>query len=247
MLEKNLAGMDGDVESSEVLYISSKGQAKMTLHNEKSHIDAEHYGAIHLMFDTLRAPGHNVSVMMLTVELKRITGTPVSLHVLSQCVACWLVSVGIVQCCITHVVQNTWHCEIVMQDFTNYINNHLVLGQYRQDCVVNIDETNISFDMDGGLTLADKGDKTVSLKTTGTSMRCTVLLGVTMNEEKLTPLVVSRASQTGGLLGILVGRQLQSGMSVKTKHCGWITESLRIGLIRYWLPLLLKKGIKHTS
>ena len=82
--KKNLSGMDGDVESSDVLCISSKGRAKKTLHNGNSRVDAEHYGAIHLMFDTLRAPGHNVSVMMLTVELKRITGTPVSLHVLSQ-------------------------------------------------------------------------------------------------------------------------------------------------------------------
>jgi DDE superfamily endonuclease len=84
-----------------------------------------------------------------------------------------------------------------MQDFTNYINSQLVLGQYRQDCVVNIDETNIFFDMEGGLTLAEKGDKTVSLKTTGNSMRCTVLVGVTMNGEKLTPLVVFKGKPDG--------------------------------------------------
>ena len=164
-------------------------------HNGKSHVDAEHYGAIHPMFDSLRAPGHIVSVTMLTVELKRITGAQVSLHVLSKHVACCLVSVGIVQRHVTHVAQNTWHCEIAFQDCTNYINSQLVLGQYRQDCVVNIDETNIFFDMEGGLTLAEKGDKTVSLKTKGTSMRCTVLLGVTMNGEKLTPLGVARANQ----------------------------------------------------
>jgi hypothetical protein len=98
--------MDGDVESSEGLYISSKGWAKKTLHNGKSHVNAEHYGAIRLMFDTLRAPGHIVSVMMQTVELKRITGTPVSLHVLSKLVSCWLVSVGIVKHHVTYVAQN---------------------------------------------------------------------------------------------------------------------------------------------
>ena len=27
--------------------------------------------------------------------IKKITGDPVSLHILSKCVACWLVSVGI--------------------------------------------------------------------------------------------------------------------------------------------------------
>jgi hypothetical protein len=165
--EKNLAGMDGDVESSEVLYISSKGQTKKTIHNGKSHVTADHHEAICLMFDTLRAPGHFVSVMMLTVELKRITRAPVSLHVLSKSVACWLVSVGIIQHHVTHVSQNNWYCEIAMQDFTNYIKSQLVLGQYRQDCVVNIDKTIIFFDMEGGLTLAEKGDKTVSLKIQG--------------------------------------------------------------------------------
>jgi hypothetical protein len=100
----------------------------------------------------------------------------VSLNVLGKCVACWLVSVGFVQCHVTHVVQNTQHCEIEMQDFKSYINSQLVLSQYRQDCVVNIDETYIFFDMEGGLTLAEKGDKTVCFKATGTSMRCTVLL-----------------------------------------------------------------------
>ena len=142
------------------------------------------------MFDTLRAPGHIVSVMMLTVETKRIPWAPVSLHVLSKHVACWLVSVGIVQWHVTHIAQNTWHCEIAMQGLTNYINSQFVLGQYRQNCVVNIDETTTFFDMEDGLTLAEKGDKAVSLSTTGTSMRCSVLLGVTMNGKKLTLFVV---------------------------------------------------------
>ena len=53
--------------------------------------------------------------------------------------------------------------------------------------MANIDETDIFFDMESGLTLANKGDKTVSLKTTGTSMRSTVLLVVTLNGEKLAP------------------------------------------------------------
>ena len=63
--------------------------------------------------------------------------------------------------------------------------------------MVNINETNIFFDMESGLTLTNKGDKTVSLKTTGTSMRCTVLLGVTLNGEKLTPLVVFKGQPNG--------------------------------------------------
>ena len=54
-----------------------------------------------------------------------------------------------------------------MQDFTNYINSQLVLGQYRQDCVVNIDETNTFFDMEGELTLAEKGTSLCPYKLQG--------------------------------------------------------------------------------
>ena len=101
----------------------ARARQKNTLHNGKYCVDPEHYGAICLMFDTLRVPGCIVSVMMLTVEFKRRTGAPVSLHILSKHVAYWLVSVGIVQHCVTHVAQNTWHCEITMQDITNNINS----------------------------------------------------------------------------------------------------------------------------
>jgi hypothetical protein len=54
------------------------------------------------------------------------------------------------------MLHRTINCEIAMQDFTNYMNSQLVLGLHRQDCVVNIDETNIFFDMECGLTLAEK-------------------------------------------------------------------------------------------
>ena len=54
--------------------------------------------------------------------------------------------------------------------------------------------------MESGLTLANKGDNnTVSLRTTGTSTRCTVLLGVTLNGEKLTPLVVFKGQPNGSI------------------------------------------------
>jgi hypothetical protein len=105
------------------------------------------------------------------------------LHLLSKHVACWLVSVGIVQRHVTHVAPNTQHCEIAMHDSAKYISSQLVLGQYRQDCVANIDETNILFDMEGELTLAEKEDKTMALKTKGTLMKSTALLGASSNGE----------------------------------------------------------------
>ena len=157
-----------------VLLTSFKGQARKSLHSGKVHIDTVHNGAIWLMFDTLSNASHHVSVMMHTVELKRISGTPVSLLVLSKRVSCWLASMHIVHCYITHLAQNACHCEVTMQDFVAYINSQLFPGQYSLQCVVNIDETNTFFEMESGLNLANKGGKTVSLKATGSSMRCTL-------------------------------------------------------------------------
>ena len=63
--------------------------------------------------------------------------------------------------------------------------------------------------MEDGLTLAEKGDKTVSLSTTGTSMRCTVLLGVTINGKKQTPMVIYKGEPDTRIARNLVGCQLQ--------------------------------------
>jgi DDE superfamily endonuclease len=128
-----------------------------------------------------------------------------------------------------------------MQDFTNYINSQLALGQYRQDCVVNIDETIIFFDMEGGLTLAEKGDKTVSLKTTGTSMRCTVLIGVTMNGMKLTPLMIFKGKPCGRISRNVGGMPASMRYICQGKACvdhrvfkNWIYQ--------IWAPFALEKG-----
>ena len=72
---------------------------------------------------------------------------------------------------------------------------------------MNIDETNIFFDMGSGLSLAHKGNKIVLLKSTGTSMRGTLFFEFTSNGEELTPLVVSRDSQMGELPGHSMGCQ----------------------------------------
>ena len=141
------------------------------------------------MFDILLSVSQHVTVMMFKVELKKISGTPVSLLALSTPVSCWLASVHIVHHFITNVAQCTLLCEVTMQDFDTYINI--------QQCVVNIDETYTFFDMESRLTLATKGDKTVSLKTTETSMRCTILLGIILVGEKFTTLVVFKGQSNG--------------------------------------------------
>ena len=87
------------------------------------------------MFDTLRAPEHIVSVMMLRVILKD-NMAPFSLHVLSMHVAHWLVGIGIFQCHSTHVAKTNWYCEIVMQDITVALHHILTTRLYSVASIV---------------------------------------------------------------------------------------------------------------
>jgi hypothetical protein len=114
----SLTGLDEEEGQHQLaLLISFKGLANKTLHSGKVDIDTAHYGAIQLMFDTLCNAGQHVAVMMLTLELKRISDTPVSSLVLSKCVSLWLASVHIVHHHITNIAQSIHHCEVTIQDF----------------------------------------------------------------------------------------------------------------------------------
>jgi hypothetical protein len=144
------------------------------------------------LYDQLRGDDHACLIMLLAAELKRLSGHVASLSVIQQRVARWCTSQNIVYRRITHKAQNTRYVLSVMQEYLQYINTQFLEGSYHRASIVNIDETNIYFVMADGLTLADKGAKTISLRTNGSSMRCTVLLGVTIisSEEKIAPLVV---------------------------------------------------------
>ena len=95
--------------------------------------------------------------------------------------------------------------------------------------------------MEGGLTLAEKGDKTVSLKTIGTSMRCTVLLGVTMNGEKLTPLVVFKGKPDGRIARNF--GWMPASMRYISQDKAWVDHRVFKNWIdQVWAPFALEKG-----
>lgn len=58
------------------------------------------------------------------------------------------------------------------------------------DHIVNMDKTNFHFDSPAKEILACQGAKSVPLKTSGSSARCTVILVVTMSGEKLKHFVI---------------------------------------------------------
>jgi hypothetical protein len=62
--------------------------------------------------------------------------------------------------------------------------------------VVNIGDTNVDFDLASGTTFAGRGKQTSGCATTGSSARCTVLLGVTLDGEKIPHFIIYKGANT---------------------------------------------------
>ena len=81
--------------------------------------------------------------------------------------------------------------------FFSYVNEQISCLGISGTNIVNIDETNIDFEMVSGMTLSGQGDRTVSIKKSGSSSRCTVLLGVTLSGDKLPPMIIFKGQPNG--------------------------------------------------
>ena len=102
------------------------------------------------MLETLQNADRHVSEIMLAVELKRISIMPVLFLFFIKLVSCWLASLHIVHCHVANIAQDIHCCEVTIKDFVTNINSQLFQGQYNQQCVVEIDETNfiLTWNMD---------------------------------------------------------------------------------------------------
>jgi hypothetical protein len=107
-----------------------------------------------------------------------------------------LIKFGVVRRRLTSVSQKTCHDMTVKAGYVAFVNTGVKAGKYRACDIVNIDETKIDFDLVSGATLAGCGDLTIACATTGSSNWCTVLLGVTMDGEKLPTFVIFKGANT---------------------------------------------------
>jgi hypothetical protein len=67
--------------------------------------------------------------------------------------------------------------------------NSINIGNYKACDVVNIDDTNVGFDLASGTTLAGRGKRTIGCANTGSS-------GVTMDGEKRPPFIIYKGANT---------------------------------------------------
>lgn len=100
---------------------------------------------------------------------------------------------------------------------------------YSLGAIGNADETPVFFEMPGETTVNDRGEKTVQVRTAGAEkQRCTVMLGITADGNKLPPYVIFRRKT-------LPKEKLPPGILVMVQEKGWMTEDLYLDwLKRVW-------------
>jgi hypothetical protein len=226
---------------------------KKIAHPGRSPKSAADFEGWRTLFDQLRLQDRACTTRMLSVELKRQPGNEnVSLKALEKRIKRWLARKDSVIRRVTRVVQNTRLDQETIQDFVSYVNNQTAAFEFPAGNIVNIDETNINFDMFGSKTLATRGERTIGLRTTGNSNRCTVLLGVTMSGEKLPPFIVFTGTRDGRIsrqLGLLDNNQQLFPVSIKyaCQPKAWVDTDIFLQWIeKVWQPFALEKGGEPT-
>jgi hypothetical protein len=150
------------------------------------------------MYRDRRDQDRVVTLNLLDAELKRLDpgARNVTMPALHRWINRHLIKFGVVRRRVTRVAQNTRNDMTVKAGYVAFVNEGVNAGKYRACDIVNIGKTNIDFDLVSGATLAGCGDRTIACATTGGSNRCTVMLGVTMDGEKLPPFVIFKGANT---------------------------------------------------
>jgi hypothetical protein len=93
--------------------------------------------------------------------------------------------------------------DAVIADFVASTNaaiaNRRLLGMPTGN-IINMDQTNLPFDNPYKTTYARRGSRTVNMKTTGSSLRCSVALAVTLDGRKLPPMIVFKGLPSGRIV-----------------------------------------------
>jgi hypothetical protein len=135
---------------------------------------------------------------MLAAEVQRIDRgvKDLSLDAIHRQIYLHLRKYGIFHRRVTRLAHDTRYDEGVTAGYVDFVNAGLKGGKYKASEIVNIDETNIDFDLVMGSTLAGRGEETIGFTTAGRSSGCTVLLGVTLDMEKLRPYIIYKGANT---------------------------------------------------
>ena len=206
----------------------------------------------------LRDQHRVVSVRMICREWQRLhPEVLISSVAVRSRVYRWLKREGFVHRRPTRVSQKTRLCQKTAKDFLLYVREQVRDFNFSPETIVNIDETNVDFDCVAHSTVNRRGERTVSIRCSGSSQRVTVLLAVTKAGTKLSPFLVFKGSKTGRIVRELATSSFPSTCCYSVQHKAWVdNETLLEWLEKVYKPwsrehsqtyLLLDEARTHLS
>jgi hypothetical protein len=108
---------------------------------------------------------------------------------------------------ITHMAQNVRHYQDIDNDFVDYFNRQIVAGKYRAPCIVNMDKTNLDYDVAPRKMLERSGPWMISGYKVDHAARATVVLAVSMSGVKLPAMLIFKGVQQGRIWHEVRGAQ----------------------------------------
>jgi len=149
--------------------------------------------------EQVRDEGNAVTTTLVTVELLRRAPelAAVGFVPLRRRVLRFLKNHHLTFRVVTHKAQNHRYHAAIIADYTMYINRQIVASNYGADCILNFDETNIDFDPSPRSTLSKVGERSISIRISGHSGRCTVMLGCTVSGFKFPAFVIWKGVPNG--------------------------------------------------
>ena len=109
----------------------------------------------------------------------------------------WVHRSALVQRSVTHLAQNRHHSQLKIDQWVQYINEQMRLYNIKPTHVANFDKTNLDFGMEPRRTLDYRGVRSVKVMTTGSSQRCTAMLGCTLSGEYITSFIIFKGKRNG--------------------------------------------------
>lgn len=174
---------------------------------------------------TARKDGFSISTEMLQIEARRIADNMEIPRVEFKASYGWVrrfmarhTLVIRRRTSIAQKLPDTYHEKLL--SFQKHVITLRKTHDHDLGAIGNADETPVFFEMPGETTVANRGEKTVQVRTAGAEkQRCTVMLGITADGNKLPPYVIFKRKT-------LPKEKLPPGVFVRVQEKGWMTEDL---------------------
>jgi hypothetical protein len=142
-------------------------------------------------YERMREKSLSVDIRMLMLECRRVDPVSTSFLYYSAfrsrirrlCRKEW----GLSWRRATKKAQTTRTCEWLIADFKTMVQEKIKRYNIPLDNIFNVDQTNCYYSLESKYTLTKRGSRTVSVRGSGSTSRCTLMLGASMTGKKLPP------------------------------------------------------------